>query len=431
MLRLILKRFFIFIPTVFFTLSFCFWLGQGAMEGHYVDGLDKKINEHSSEAFIIQKFKETYHLNLPLYYFSLYRQNQPNLSLIKTRPEWEDLIINLQYKTADNKRVTEFVHFISDHHLSSELLDQLKGLKVINAIDLKSADQNTIRQLEWYNNAILSDKIQLSNHLPKIVWNGMNCQFHKWLNQLLKGHLGLSIHTQQKVNLKLFSSLKNTLSISIITVVLIFSLGIGLAYFSLRFQNSKISTFLNQFMYFIYSIPNFWLASFLILFFTTPQFLDWFPSYGFGQNDYESTSHFFEKLPYLVLPIICLAYSGIAIVYTQSSIAFNSELNKQYVLTAKSKGLGIKSIINHHIFKNAAFPIISLVSGTFLFIVSGSFVIEHIFAIPGIGKLTVDSILLRDYPMLYALIFLFSIGAFLGYLLSDLLYYLFDPRLKV
>lgn len=431
MLRLILKRFLIFIPSAFLTLSLCFWLGQDALVEHYISNIESKNAERSNDDFLIQQFEKAYHLNLPLYYFDLDNQNYGNLELQGQYPSWDRVIKNLLYKSADLSKVTEFIEFIHNSELDISTKEKVKSLKPIKLENNSANNFSNSDLIDWYNTTLTSHQIHLSNYLFKFCWNGTNNQFHRWISQLIQGDLGRSIHSQNLINDKLFTALLNTLKISILSLILIFSLGLSLAYLVFKYQDSKMAMVLDQFMYLIYAIPNFWLASILILLFTTPQFLNWFPAFGFGEIDETSLlTSTIESLPYLILPTICLSYGALAMVYAHALDAFKSESEKQYVLTARSKGLSLYQILNHHIFKNAVFPIISLVSGIFLFVISGSFIVEHIFAIPGIGKLTIDSILMRDYPVLYALILLFSVGAFSGYLLSDLLYYFFDPRLK-
>ncbi len=430
MIQLIVKRILLFIPGLFLLLSFCFYISQLA-ESHPANILleeQEKVSDVDQE--INQKIIEEYKLDLPIYYFSFQRKSaltcQPSQysnSLLAT-------LNTLAYRSGDAIKTEEFYqNFLKN-------TDELKTIHYVNHLKPLELEKGINEKekvcIEWYNRVIADKGIQVNNFIPVLKWHGNKCQFHQWLSHLLSGDMGKSWIDGQDLNRKIGIALSRTIRISGIALLLIFSIGIGLGYYSVKHSSSWWTKTIEQVLFLAYSIPNFWLAGILIFLFTNPMTLDWFPSYGFGEID--ESHNWFEvlsiRLPHLVLPLICYSYTSIAIVYSHTKEALSRELQSDYVLTAQSKGLSFSQTLRTHVFKNASFPIVTLLSGVFIFLLSGSFVIEHIFAIPGVGKLTINAILLRDFPTLYALILVFAIATFSGYLLSDVLYRLVDPRLN-
>jgi peptide/nickel transport system permease protein len=164
------------------------------------------------------------------------------------------------------------------------------------------------------------------------------------------------------------------------------------------------------------SIPSFWLGLLLILVFSVK--LGWFPVYGYG------------GLQYIVLPALTLGagLAGITTRLTRSSML--EVLNQDYVITARSKGLSEKRIIYHHALKNALIPIITVIGIQLGHLLGGTVIVESIFAWPGIGKLLVDSIYVRDFATVQACVLLFAIIFVCINLLVDVLYVFLDPRIS-
>ncbi|MBL4707785.1 MAG: ABC transporter permease [Flavobacteriales bacterium] len=134
---------------------------------------------------------------------------------------------------------------------------------------------------------------------------------------------------------------------------------------------------------------------------------------------------------HIVLPIITLSYGSIAFIYQQLKSSIQQQLTQDYILTAKAKGLSTHNIKWRQLFKNVSFPLITILGNLLPALISGSFIVEYIFSIPGMGKLSVDAFMSRDFGMVYAVLMLSSFLGMFGILLTDLLYYKLDPRVQL
>ncbi len=183
----------------------------------------------------------------------------------------------------------------------------------------------------------------------------------------------------------------------------------------------------------LYSLPVFWIATLLQVFFTTPEYgMDWFPTAGL--SELPPTAPFWERLldqtAHIFLPVVCLTYGSLAFISRQMRGGMLQVLDQDYIRTARAKGLPERRVIWRHAFRNALFPIITLIGSVFPSILAGSVVIEVIFGIPGMGKLTVDAIFARDWPVVFAVLMMASVLTVAGLLVSDMLYAWADPRVR-
>jgi peptide/nickel transport system permease protein len=173
-----------------------------------------------------------------------------------------------------------------------------------------------------------------------------------------------------------------------------------------------------------FSVPVFVLAYILILTFSIE--LDWLPVQGY-RNISEG---FWEWLRHLILPSLALGTVYMALIARITRATMLDVLSQDYVRTAQAKGLSPSSVLIRHALKNAAVPIMTIVGIGIALLISGAIVTETVFAIPGIGRLTVDAILRRDYPIIQGVILIFSATYVLINLAVDLSYMLFDPRIR-
>jgi len=170
------------------------------------------------------------------------------------------------------------------------------------------------------------------------------------------------------------------------------------------------------------STPAFVLGALLIVVFALG--LGWFPVYGSG-------SGFGDRLWHLTLPAIALALSSAAYLSRISSASITSEMGKEHVETAMSRGLPRKLVVRRHVLRNASIPVITVVGLTIAGLVAGTVVVENVFALDGLGSLLVRAILQRDYAVVQAVVLLLTIVFVLVNLVVDVLYSLVDPRLSL
>ena len=182
-----------------------------------------------------------------------------------------------------------------------------------------------------------------------------------------------------------------------------------------------------------YAIPGFLFAVFLIVFFAGGTYFDWFPLRGLTSDNWEELS-FWGKIGdyfwHMTLPIIALSVGSFATLTLLTKNSFLDEIKKQYVVTAKSKGLTERRVLYGHVFRNAMLIVIAGFPANFLGVFfTGSLLIEVIFSLDGLGLLGFESIINRDYPVVFGSLFIFSLAGMFITLLSDLSYTLVDPRI--
>ncbi|WP_422372116.1 microcin C ABC transporter permease YejB [Hoeflea sp.] len=182
-----------------------------------------------------------------------------------------------------------------------------------------------------------------------------------------------------------------------------------------------------------YAVPGFLVGIMLIVVFAGGSFFDWFPLRGLTSDDFAELSLFGKILDYfwhLTLPLIALALSAFATTTLLTKNSFIDEIRKQYVTTARAKGLTERQVLYRHVFRNAMLIIIAGFPGAFISaFFSGSLLIETIFTLDGLGRLGFESIIRRDYPVVFATLFIFSLMGLVVGLISDLVYTWVDPRI--
>jgi ABC-type dipeptide/oligopeptide/nickel transport system permease component len=221
-----------------------------------------------------------------------------------------------------------------------------------------------------------------------------------------------------------------TILISTISIVLTYLISIPLGVYSSRKKGTRADNILSTFLFMLYSLPNFWVATLLILF--LGNYLGWFPVFGLGDipegaSAMETAS---IRAYHLILPLFCWTYPSLAFLSRQMRGGMLNTLGQDFIRTARAKGLEEKTVIWKHAFRNSMLPIITLFANVFPRMVSGSIVVEVIFGIPGMGKILLDAINNNDFPIVFAIVMLTALLTMVGYLIADILYSVVDPRIK-
>jgi peptide/nickel transport system permease protein len=249
-------------------------------------------------------------------------------------------------------------------------------------------------------------------------------RFGTWLWDVLNGDLGQSIFTNLPVTHMIAQRIQPTLSLMVITLVLSLVTAIPLGVVAAWKQGSWIDRLAMITSTFGFSVPVFVVGYLLAYVFALE--LDWFPVQGYVpiQN---GIAPWFNNL---FLPAVALGLVYMALIARITRATMLEVLSQDYVRTARAKGAGQRAILFVHALKNAAVPIVTIVGIGFASLIGGAVVTESVFAIPGLGRLTVDAILRRDYPIIQGVVLMFSFVYVLVNLAVDLLYTLFDPRIR-
>ncbi len=256
-------------------------------------------------------------------------------------------------------------------------------------------------------------------------------QYFIWLKELLTGNLGFSYSTGQPVLTMILDRLPATLILSLSSLVLIVLITFPLGLISGYKKGSFFDHAVTVLSFLGLSVPSFWLGLVFILFFALD--LGWFPTSGY-MNPQLVGAPLWERslsiLHHLFLPLLTILVGGIAGLTRYHRFGIIKILDEDYIKAARARGLSEKRILFKHAFKNAALPIVTILGLQLPGLIGGSFVIEYIFAWPGMGQLGVAAVFSRDYPVLMGTLFFSAILIILGNLLADAAYAAIDPRIR-
>jgi peptide/nickel transport system permease protein len=265
----------------------------------------------------------------------------------------------------------------------------------------------------------------------------LHVQYGRWLWSFVRGDFGYSFGQMRPINEILPTVLWNTLQLTLISLVVIFVLGMLIGIVQAVRQYSLADNVLTFVALFFYSMPSFWFALMLILIFSLRAgqngwFLQ-FPASGMTSIEYEymgAGGRALDRARHLFLPAVALGVGSAAGVARYMRGAMLEVIHQDFIRTARAKGLSERTVIFKHALRNALIPIITLLGLYLPFLLSGAVLVETIFAWPGMGRTIVEAILARDYPLVMATSFVIAAIVVLGNLLSDVLYAVVDPRIR-
>jgi len=252
----------------------------------------------------------------------------------------------------------------------------------------------------------------------------MAIQYVNWIGQVVRGNLGQSLYQQEDVAKLMAQRLPITLNLSVLSFLLSGIIGITFGLICALRRGKAIDSTLTTIAIFGITIPTFWLAIMLIYLFG----LKWqvLPLYGYVSPFTDLGSN----IKHIILPVFCMAIFPIASVTRQTRSSTLEVTRQDYIRTAWAKGLRERVIVIRHILKNGLIPVITLMGMSLSFILGGAVIIETVFSIPGMGRLSVDAVFSKDYPIIQAIILITATMVVLVNLGVDLLYGWLDPRIR-
>ena len=249
-------------------------------------------------------------------------------------------------------------------------------------------------------------------------------QFGIWLGQMLQGDLGESYYYKVRVTELIAQRIEPTLSLAALTIAVAVLIAVPLGVVAAWRFGGWFDRFLMGFSVFGFSVPVFVLGYLLVWLVSLK--LGWLPVQGYKRIE----GGFWPYLQHLVLPAITLSVIYIALIARVTRASVLEALGEDYIRTARAKGLPESRVLVFHALANAAVPIATVIGIGIALLIGGVVVTESVYAIPGLGRLTVDAVLARDFPTIQGLILFFSLVYVGVNLLVDLSYVFFDPRIR-
>lgn len=256
----------------------------------------------------------------------------------------------------------------------------------------------------------------------------LHIQYFGWLREATKGNLGRSIQYRSEVVVDLIKQrIVPTISLTLISLIVAILIAVPIGIYSAVKQYSFGDYVFTLGAFLGISVPSFFLALGLIYIFALK--LRWFPMAGM-QTVGSSGGGIIDRIQHLVLPVTALSLMRLAAFVRYSRGAMLEVISQDYIRTARSKGLSERIVIFKHALRNAAIPIVTMIGLSIARLFSGALIIETVFSWPGLGKLSYDAVLQRDYPVLMGTTLLVATMVVVGNMMADITYSLIDPKIR-
>ena len=250
-------------------------------------------------------------------------------------------------------------------------------------------------------------------------------QFGQWSSRALRGDFGVSVFFQKSVMSIIARRLEPTLLLTLFSAVILIIIGLVTGIISAIRYGTLADQAVTSLAIFSASIPSFWLGMVFIIIFAVELHL--LPTSGYVTL---SEGSLWNSLRYLVLPAFCLGIPNCALVTRVTRSTMLDEMGKDYLRSARAKGLGESSVVLKHALRNAFIPILTIIGMTMAGLIGGAVVTESVFAIPGVGRLVVMSVLRRDFPVIQGVVMMSAFVYLTINLMVDISYVFVDPRIR-
>jgi len=488
MLRYILKRILLFIPTLIIITLLGFIISINAPG----DPVERMVSAAQSGGEIgtqsvsqVQDkifWRKKLGLDLPVFYFSLTSLSRPDTlyriydrserealdRLISRYGNWEqiqqyekDLVSfynsligftpdSSQLQQYNKNTIREHMNWLKSESLTlrssyeeniiAAKLNKISG--ILSQYPFLASFRPAFSQVKNDYENIKSTASAWKNYIPRLAFYKTQNQYHRWLfgdgefsQGLIRLDFGTSYTTKQPVSDVIFSRIGWSMFFAMLSVLLAYLISIPLGVKAAAKRGSRFDKYSSLILFMLYSMPSFWLATLLLMTFANTDVLHWLPASGVKPPmGYPDEAGFFDKvrlsLPYLILPAICYTYSSFAFLSRTMRVSMIDTIGLDYIRTARAKGLPEDKVIWKHAFRNSLLPIITVFANIFPAAIGGSVIIESIFTIPGMGYETFLGIQNNNYPMIIAVFTITGFLTLVGYLVSDVLYALVDPRIS-
>ena len=264
--------------------------------------------------------------------------------------------------------------------------------------------------------AALRQELKLDEPIP--------AQYLVWLGNVLQGDLGVDYQTEEPILDQILERLPVTVQLTLLSMLFSVLIGVPLGTLAAT-RGGSAEAGATGLGFLGVSIPDFWLGVMLILLFAL--YLGWLPSFGYVPL----TESVWENFKHLLLPAITLGLNYAAVQTRTTRGAVLEALDRPYVTVARAKGLQERKVVFGHVLKNAAIPVITVMGLQTGYALGGAVIIEQVFSLPGVGRLTLDAVLARDYPLIQGAVLLLTFMFMLVNILIDVIHAALDPRIRL
>ena len=249
-------------------------------------------------------------------------------------------------------------------------------------------------------------------------------QYIDWVTHAIRGDLGVSMWTYQGVTTAIFQRARLSVQLALMAMGIALLIAIPLGVLSAIKQDSWLDYVARLFAVAGLSIPDFWIATMVLL--ALSLYIGWLPEFGYFPPWEEPWKNFQA----LIFPALIIGYRYSAISARMTRSAMLEVLRQDYVRTARAKGLTDRVVITKHALRNALIPVVTIMASQLSHLIGGLVVVETIFSLPGMGRLVLDSVISRDYPVVQGAVMMIAVVFVLANLLVDLSYAVIDPRIR-
>ena len=469
MLRYLLKRILLFIPTLLIISLIAFGLSR-------VPAGDPVTNCYDPGGEIASEYDYDYnermyrqraailHTDLPPFYFALTARAYPDTLHRIVRKNHQETLSNLIAQYGNWPRIETYYQQIKTVEralltagLPSDPDRKSTALRELRQLPLNHRAPVIERRLSLINSSVQNDsllrmKVGISAeqllrdftavkeypntadlYLPALHFHGLDNQYHRWVSDFVRGDFGISCTDKRPVADKMREAVFWTLMMNVFAILLGYMVAVPLGVASAVRRGTRFDRVVSVGLFMLYSLPAFWVGTMALIFFATPEYgMQIFPGPGLGDSGAGAPfwTRFWERAAHLTLPILCLAYPSFAFLSRQMRGSMSDTLQKDFIRTARAKGLTEGQVIRRHGLRNSLFPIITLLASVFPRVLSGALVLEIIFNIPGMGKLAFSALLQQDWNLVFTVLMLSAVLTMVGILVADILYAWADPRVR-
>ncbi len=467
MLKYLLRRIALTLPTLLVISLFAFWLGKCAPGDPVVNVFGEEnfqTLDPAQQAVRYQLNAARLGIHRPTFYFELSTAAYPDTlwkifplnrrarlkKLIGQTGNWpavknydekvSKLIRAIESMPPSNGLASKFSLEVPDLVRADELAQVDTALNRLKALSVETVPESPISsallELDACRRALHEQKTLEKLEKPAIHWHGFQNQYHQWLKGFVTGNLGL---TRRKVEVwaDLQASFITTMTINGLAIFLAYLMAIPFGVEMARKKGRWMDRWGKRSLVFLYSMPVFWLGGLLIM---VVMNTEWgraaIPSPYFDIQDawQPGKTSFADwwsaNASKCILPILILTLHAVAVLAIQMRSGVLGTLKEDYIRTARAKGVREEELYWSHAFRNALFPIITIFASVLPALFTGSLVVEALFNFPGMGSKTLEAYLGNDLPLLSAIMMLAALLTVLGSLLADILYMVADPRVR-